>query len=62
MVKLGRPADEILQFAEQNGVDLIVMTTHGRSGLSRFIYGSVAERIIHAAKAPVLLVRIQGEE
>ncbi|MDO8588817.1 MAG: universal stress protein [Armatimonadota bacterium] len=58
VVLRGRPADEILRFVEGNEVDLIVMTTHGRSGLSRFIYGSVAERVLHGAKVPALLIRI----
>jgi nucleotide-binding universal stress UspA family protein len=57
VVRQGRPPDEILQFAQENPVDLIVMTTHGRSGLSRLIYGSVADRVLHGAKVPVLLVR-----
>ena len=53
----GRPPDEILRTVEEKGADLIVMTTHGRSGISRFIYGSVAERVLHGAKVPVLLIR-----
>jgi nucleotide-binding universal stress UspA family protein len=53
----GRGPDEILRFADEKNVDLIVMTTHGRSGIGRFIYGSVAERVIHGAKTPVLLIR-----
>ena len=53
----GRAADEILRFADAKSVDLIVMTTHGRSGIGRFIYGSAAERVLHAAKTPVLLIR-----
>ena len=53
----GRAADEILRFADEKSVDLIVMTTHGRSGIGRFIYGSAAERVLHAAKTPVLLIR-----
>jgi len=53
----GRASDEILRFADERSVDLIVMTTHGRSGIGRFIYGSVAERVLHGAKTPVLLIR-----
>ena len=47
----------ILQVAEQDKADLIVMTTHGRSGLSRWVYGSVAEAVLSRSPIPVLLVR-----
>lgn len=47
----------ILQVAEQDKADLIVMTTHGRSGLSRWVYGSVAEAVLSRSRVPVLLVR-----
>ena len=47
----------ILQVAEQDQVDLIVMTTHGRSGLSRWVYGSVAEAVLSRSPIPVLLMR-----
>ncbi|MCW5850253.1 MAG: universal stress protein [Anaerolineae bacterium] len=50
----------ILQVAEQDKADLIVMTTHGRSGLSRWVYGSVAEAVLSRSPIPVLLVRTNG--
>jgi nucleotide-binding universal stress UspA family protein len=53
----GRPADEILAYTQEQHVNLVIMTTHGRSGLSRFIYGSVAERVLHGSEVPVLLIR-----
>ncbi len=54
----GGIADQrILDEAERLAVDLIVIATHGRSGLSRMLLGSVADRIVQHAKAPVLLVR-----
>lgn len=56
-VRFGRPADEILTFASEVGADLIVMSTHGRSGLSRWVFGSVADRVLRGAACPVLLVR-----
>jgi nucleotide-binding universal stress UspA family protein len=56
-VYAGPTADSILEFAEQARVDLIAMTTHGRSGLSRLMLGSVADEIVRRAQAPVLLVR-----
>ncbi len=56
-VRFGRPAEEIISFANDMKIDLIAMSTHGRSGLARWAYGSVADRVLHAARCPVLLVR-----
>ena len=53
----GRPAVEITRFAEENQVDLIVLSTRGESGLSRWLMGSVADRVARGAKVSVLLVR-----
>ena len=53
-----RAQDAILDCAGRLGVDLIAMTTHGRGGLGRLFYGSVAEHILHHAPCPVLLVRV----
>lgn len=57
---MGKPADSLAEYAEKKGVDLIVMATHGRSGISRWVWGSVADRILHAASVPVLIVRAPG--
>ncbi len=56
-VRFGRPAEEIITFANEMKVDLIAMSTHGRSGLARWAYGSVADRVLHSARCPVLLIR-----
>ncbi len=57
-VELGEPAITIIDFAVQHDVDLIVMSTHGRSGLARWVYGSVAGKVLQGATTcPVLLVR-----
>lgn len=56
----GRAADEILSYAEKNAVDLIAMSTHGRSGLSRFFFGSVAEKVSRHSRVPVLLISPEG--
>jgi nucleotide-binding universal stress UspA family protein len=56
-VRFGRPADEILAFVGEVEADLIAMSTHGRSGVSRWVFGSVAERVLRGAACPVLLVR-----
>ncbi len=58
----GRPNVTILQFAEKNQVDLIVICSRGRSGLSRWLMGSVADRVVRGATVPVLLVRARKEE
>jgi nucleotide-binding universal stress UspA family protein len=57
----GRPNVTILQFAEKNQVDLIVICSRGRSGVSRWLMGSVADRIVRGAVMPVLLVRPRKE-
>lgn len=56
----GKAADEILDFANKNQVDLIVMSTHGRSGVSRWVLGSVADRIIRHSTAAVLIASPPG--
>lgn len=50
-------AEKIVQVAQELGVDTIVMSTHGRSGLSRWVFGSVADKVLRLAKVPVLLIR-----
>ncbi len=61
IVKTGQqvPA-EIIDFAKENGADLVVMCTHGRSGISRWFLGSVALRVLTRAETPVLLIRSRG--
>jgi nucleotide-binding universal stress UspA family protein len=54
---IGSPASAILYLAEQEGVELIVMPTHGRTGLMRVLMGSVAEEVVRKAKCPVLTVK-----
>ena len=58
----GRPNAAILQFAEANQVDLIAICTRGRSGFSRWLMGSVADRVVRGATVPVLLVRAAKEK
>jgi nucleotide-binding universal stress UspA family protein len=55
----GRPHAVILQYAEEHDVDLIVLCSRGRSGVSRWLMGSVADRVVRGATVPVLLVRTQ---
>ena len=57
LVLAGYPAEEILAAAEEQHVDMIVMGTHGRTGIDRIIFGSVAEKVVKAALCPVLTVK-----
>ena len=59
-VRYGHDAEEILDHAAQPDIDLIAMTTHGRSGFKRFLLGSVAEKVLRHSPKPVLLVRCGG--
>lgn len=56
-VRRGQPAEEIVAAARQTSADLIAMTTHGRSGLGRLLFGSVAEAVLRESRLPVLLMR-----
>lgn len=62
VVMEGTPAKGILDFAEAQEIDLIVMTTHGRTGLRRWVYGSVTEKVLRGTEAAVLIIRPQEEE
>lgn len=53
----GIPYDEILKFAKEKNIDIIVIGTHGRKGLDRFLFGSTAEKVVRYAPCPVLTVR-----
>ena len=56
-VRYGNDAEEILDHAAQKDIDMIAMTTHGRSGVKRFLIGSVAEKILRHSPKPIFLVR-----
>ena len=61
MVDAGQPFGAIVDCAEKEGVDLIVMSSHGRSGLSRMLIGSVTDKILRGASCPVLVVPLEKE-
>jgi nucleotide-binding universal stress UspA family protein len=61
VVRFGEPAQEIADFVEEEDIDLVIMATHGRSGLGRLILGSVAEKVLRSLRVPVLMVRPAGE-
>ncbi|TKX74832.1 universal stress protein [Halorubrum sp. GN11_10-6_MGM] len=56
-VETGTPHSAILEYADANGVDLVVMGTHGRTGVERYLLGSVAEKVVRLSDVPVLTVR-----
>jgi phosphoglycerate kinase len=58
LVVKGDPADEILRFADEMGADLIVMGSHGRTGVLRVLMGGVSRKVLDRAKCPVLIVRM----
>jgi nucleotide-binding universal stress UspA family protein len=62
VVVTGEPAAAIIEAAGQQGADLIVMATHGRTGLSHFFLGSVAERVVRESSVPVMTVRVPSEK
>lgn len=59
-VHWGEPVEEIVTYARDHAVDLVVVATHGRTGLSHVLLGSVAERIVREAPCPVLTIRDRG--
>ena len=56
-VTVGDPGSEIIDFATKNKIDLIVIPSHGRTGVGRFFLGSVAEKVVRYAHCPVLVLR-----
>ena len=56
-VDLGSASEKILEYAEANFIDLIAMSTHGRSGIGRWVFGSVTDKVLHAGDTPVLTVQ-----
>lgn len=62
VVEMGLPAETIIDYARSHPIDLIVMATHGRSGLQRWVFGSVADKVLRGAETPVLLVRAHAQQ
>ncbi len=57
----GKPYVRVVRYAEENGIDLIIMSTRGQSGLSRWLLGSVTDRVVRGATVPVLLVHCHAD-
>jgi len=58
----GKAAETIADFAKENAVDFIAIATHGRSGVSRWVSGSVADKLLRSSHVPILMVRPAGGE
>jgi len=61
-VRAGTPHRSILDYADENDIDLVVMGTHGRTGIQRYLLGSVTEKVVRTADVPVLTVRAPEDE
>jgi nucleotide-binding universal stress UspA family protein len=60
VVLVGHPAEEIIDYADKEDIDLIVMATHGRSGIGRWALGSTVDKVMRATERPVALIRAKG--
>ncbi len=60
LVLVGRVAESLVEHAEKNGIDLVLIATHGRSGVTRWVRGSVADKVLRSANVPVLMIRAPG--
>jgi nucleotide-binding universal stress UspA family protein len=61
-VRQGDPYQEIVDYADEVAADMIVMGTHGRRGLDRYLLGSVTEKVVRSSDVPVLTIRVADEE
>jgi nucleotide-binding universal stress UspA family protein len=59
---VGSPADELVNYAKEQNIDLVVMGTHGRTGLNRLLMGSIAEGIVRRSPCPVLTIKQPAKE
>ena len=59
---VGSVADSLVDYSTDNEIDLIIIATHGRSGVTRWVMGSVADKILRSSRIPVLMIRAPGAE
>ena len=59
-VIFGKAADELVDYVKNNNIDLVIIASHGRSGVSRWVWGSVADRILRGVCVPVMIIRAPG--
>ncbi|MBN1376676.1 MAG: universal stress protein [Dehalococcoidia bacterium] len=57
LILRGKPAETLVEYIYNNSIDLLIMATHGRSGITKLFWGSIAEKVIRAVNIPVLLVK-----
>lgn len=57
VILAGKPAETLVEYLHNNKIDLVVMATHGRSGLTKLFWGSIAEKVIRSVDVPVLLIK-----
>ena len=62
VLRQGHPAEEIIAYASENAIDLVVMGTHGRRGLNRMLLGSVTEEVVRCSQVPIMTVRMTSED
>jgi nucleotide-binding universal stress UspA family protein len=60
MLLSGRPAESLAEYIHKNNIDLVIISTHGRSGVSRWVWGSTADKLLRSACVPVMMVRAPG--
>jgi len=60
VVLFGHVAEQLVNYEKENGVDLVIIATHGHSGVKRWVWGSVTDKILKASSAPLLVVRVPG--
>lgn len=58
----GKPAEALIEYASSNHIDLLIMATHGRSGITKWFWGSVTDKVLRAIHIPVLLIKAEGCE
>jgi nucleotide-binding universal stress UspA family protein len=61
VILAGKQAESLIEYVHNNNIDLLVMATHGRSGLTKLFWGSIAEKVIRAVNVPVLLVKADSQ-
>lgn len=62
IILTGKPAESLIEYIENNDIDLVIMATHGRSGITRLFWGSIAEKVLRSVDVPVLLVKNASTE
>jgi nucleotide-binding universal stress UspA family protein len=62
IILTGKPAESLIEYIENNDIDLVIMATHGRSGITRLFWGSIAEKVLRSVVVPVLLVKNPASE